>query len=416
MRNDIIFRLINVSLRAGTLVCKFLLIFFLAKFLTPGEVGVYGLLVATIGYAFFVVGFEFYTYTSRELIGVEERKWLPIIRDQWVFFAISYTCMTPVLFFVFEFDLLPYKYLGWFLLLFFLEHTAQEVNRLLVAMSEQFLASFILFLRSGIWTVVVVLAMWVYPDLRNLDFVFLAWSVGAGVACILGFARFFRLDRIKLGDKPDWAWIIKGVKVSIPLLLASLSIRGIFTFDRYWVEASAGLDVLGSYILFAGIAFSIVSFLDAGVIAFLYPKVVAAAKEKDDASFKRQMKDLAVNIVVSTVIMAVVALLVSPLILGWIGKSIYADGIYLLRWLLLAVTIYSFSMIFHIGLYAKRNDKTILYSQFSGLLVFFAGCMAGVPKYGAVAVVWAMCLSFTLILAWKFFAYKLVCDVQESSI
>lgn len=331
MRNDIIFRLINVSLRAGTLVCKFLLIFFLAKFLTPGEVGVYGLLVATIGYAFFVVGFEFYTYTSRELIGVEERKWLPIIRDQWVFFAISYTCMTPVLFFVFEFDLLPYKYLGWFLLLFFLEHTAQEVNRLLVAMSEQFLASFILFLRSGIWTVVVVLAMWVYPDLRNLDFVFLAWSVGAGVACILGFARFFRLDRIKLGDKPDWAWIIKGVKVSIPLLLASLSIRGIFTFDRYWVEASAGLDVLGSYILFAGIAFSIVSFLDAGVIAFLYPKVVAAAKEKDDASFKRQMKDLAVNIVVSTVIMAVVALLVSPLILGWIGKSIYADGIYLLR-------------------------------------------------------------------------------------
>lgn len=51
--SELISRLINVSLRGGTLVCKFLLIFFLAKFLSPEEVGLFGLIVASIGYSFF---------------------------------------------------------------------------------------------------------------------------------------------------------------------------------------------------------------------------------------------------------------------------------------------------------------------------------------------------------------------------
>ncbi|WP_367237600.1 hypothetical protein VXM67_08660 [Pseudomonas sp. Rh2] len=414
MTKDIYLRLVNVSLRSGTLVCKFVLIFFLAKYLPPAEVGTYGLLVATIGYAFFIVGIEFYTYSSRELIGVSSDGWLPIIRDQWVFFFISYACFIPLAYCFFYAGFLPIKYFGWFLILFLLEHTAQELNRLFVAMGEQLLASSILFLRSGIWVFFVVLAMWRYPESRTLEFVFKAWAAGASLACLIGLLRLAMLDRRKLSSRLNWLWILRGIKVSIPLLFASLAIRGLFTFDRYWVEAVAGMEVLGIYVLFAGIAFSIISFIDAGVIVFLYPRVVAAAKENNDKKFRAQMKELARNVVVATMVMSISALFISPYVLEWIGKPVYQESIYLLRWLLLAVSLYSLSMVPHVGLYARHKDSAILHSQLAGLLVFVIGCAFGVSRYGEVAVVLSMCIAFMVVLVWKCLVYKSMHSLQAS--
>jgi O-antigen/teichoic acid export membrane protein len=407
--SELIPRLINVSLRGGTLICKFLLIFFLAKFLPPEEVGIFGLVVATIGYSFFVIGFEFYTYSNRDLLGAAREEWFPIIRDQWIFFAISYVLFLPMLMFAFSSYFSSHEYLGWFLVLLFFEHTAQELNRLLVVMSEQFLASVVLFVRSGAWAVFAIVLMGSLQGTRNLDFVFLAWSIGAGAACTLGLVRIFQLDKRMWKRKVNWRWIVRGVKVAFPLLIASLAIRGLFTFDRYWVESAVGLDILGAYVLFVGIAFSIVSFLDAGVIAFLYPKVVSAAKENNETKFEKNMKELAVTLVLATIAMAAFALFFSPLVLGWIGKDIYIENLYLLQWLLLAVVIYAVSMVPHVGLYARHQDKAILYSQVLGLIVFFIGCFVGVPIFGVIAVVWAMCLSFFVILVWKIAVYKKSC-------
>ena len=52
-------RLFNMALRGLTLASKFLLIFFLARFLEPAELGLYGLVVATIGYALYLLGLDF---------------------------------------------------------------------------------------------------------------------------------------------------------------------------------------------------------------------------------------------------------------------------------------------------------------------------------------------------------------------
>lgn len=58
-------RILNVLMRGVTLLCKFLLIFFLAKFLDPQDVGLYGLLAGTIGYAFFQLALSFILFDAR---------------------------------------------------------------------------------------------------------------------------------------------------------------------------------------------------------------------------------------------------------------------------------------------------------------------------------------------------------------
>lgn len=255
---------------------------------------------------------------------------------------------------------------------------------------------------------VVSLVVVVFPSARELVWVFAAWSIGAGAACLLGVLRVLRLDKGVLSVPIDWRWIASGVKIAFPLLIASLAIRGLFTFDRYWVESVAGYEVLGAYVLYIGIATSIISIIDAGVVVYLYPQVVAAAKANDGGAFVGNMKKLFVNIVVVTAVLVGGALLINRPVLSWIGKDVYMEHLYLLKWLLLAVTIYALSIVPHVGLYARHQDKTILYSQLFGLAVFFCGVLLGASQYGVAAVPWSLCISFASILIWKSIAYQVV--------
>src|SRR5690606_32976023 len=83
----------------------------------------------------------------------------------------------------------------------------------------------------------------------------------------------------------DWRWIAKGLGVALPLMLASLAVRGIFTIDRFWVEAIGGASTLGAYVLFVGVATAVLSFVDAGIVDFAYPRVIRSARSGANTNF-----------------------------------------------------------------------------------------------------------------------------------
>jgi O-antigen/teichoic acid export membrane protein len=195
------------------------------------------------------------------------------------------------------------------------------------------------------------------------------------------------------------------VIVALPFLIASLSIRGIFTFDRYWVENISGFEVLGAYVIFIGIATAVISFLDSAVIVFLYPKIVAAAKAGRDAEFRKGMSDLFWNVLLVTLALVVCALFASYPLIELIGKDVYLENYYILKWLLLAITFYAVSMVPHIGLYAFGKDRAILFGQFIGLIIFLIGVFVGEGSFGVSAVLWAICVTFFWLCVWNLFAY-----------
>jgi len=394
-------RIFNVGLRGLTLLSKFVLVFFLAKFLEPSLLGLYGLLAAAIGYSLYILGFDFYNFSTREIIGSSSKEWLRLVRDQSVFYLIMYFFFMPVVLVVFYMGLLPWSFFAWFLVLLFLEHFAQEMNRILVAMSEQLFASIVLFLRSGIWCLAVVLFMWLNKDLRQLEFILAGWVIGAFSACALSLLKLRSLDRLALCLPIDWRWMRRGVKVAAPLLVASLAVRGIFTFDRYWVESVTNLEVLGAYVLFISMAVAVLSFLDAGVVVFFYPKLVAAAKAKEFAVFRQVMRSFSVNIIVVTAFLVVSCWAIANPLLAWVGNDIYIQYLYLLHWLLLAITFYSLSMVPHVALYAFDKDKAITYSQLAALVAFLIVAYLYSDAYGAQAIAWAICAAFGIMLVWK---------------
>ncbi|KAA0014603.1 hypothetical protein F0A17_02870 [Billgrantia pellis] len=400
-----IVRFVNLGLRGSTLAAKFALLFVLAYFLEPVDVALYGLIAATISYSLYALGFDFYSYSTRELLGSPRAQWAKLLRDQTVFFVSIYCLVLPLLLMVFASGLLPWSVAPWFFVLAVLEHLGQELNRMLVAMSRQLLAGVVLFLRSGIWAFVVALMFWYSEAFRNLEFVFLAWAIGAFLACLLGVLSLRSLDRSCLVQEVDWRWIFSGIKVAIPLLLATLAIRAVFTVDRYWVEDIAGTEVLAAYVLFAGVANAVVAFLDAGVFVFLYPRIVSAFKESNAQAYDKGMLALLKQAFCITLLLCLAAgLLIHP-VLHWLGREAYSQHVGILYIMLLAMFIFSMSMVPHYGVYAMSKDRYIVGSHILTLFVFLlaAASLASVSPIYAVPV--ALCISFAFMATCKLVAY-----------
>ena len=412
MPKQSLIRFINIALRGITLASKFLLIFFLAKFLEPKDLGLYGLLVVTISYALYLLGFDFYTYTTREILKREREEWGGLLKDQGALSVVLYAIFLPLLSLIFVKGLLPWNIAGWFFVLLVLEHLTQEISRLLITISEQLLASVMLFLRSGIWAVIVTALMLMRSDTRDLNMVLGAWTLGSFSALLLGGYRLKQLNISGWNKSIDWQWIGKGLKIAIPLLVATLALRGLFTVDRYWFADLASLETLGAYVLFMGISSALISFLDAGVFAFIYPGLISAHHNKDAAAFKQKLRALLFQTLIFSGAFAIVALLIIDPLLIWLNKPIYLKHENLFPWTLLITLLYSLGMIPHYALYAQGLDRPIIHSHIASLLIFIPVTWLLSRYWPLQAVPAGLCIAFVFILLWKCLAFVRLTPAQ----
>ncbi|MEO4046298.1 hypothetical protein AAFN46_04290 [Pseudomonas sp. CAU 1711] len=408
-------RLLNVALRGLTLGSKFLLIFFLARFLEPAELGLYGLLSVTVGYALYLLGLDFYTFTTREILKRERCEWGALLKSQAALTLLLYALSVPLLLLLFVTQTLPWHLAFWFFALLVLEHMNQELMRLLIAISDQLMASVVLFLRSGAWGVVVVALMFVWPELQTLQAILCAWTLGGLLAVLLAFWRLARLEISGWQSEVDWRWIGRGIRIAAPLLIATLALRGLYTLDRYWLEALAGLEVLGAYVLFMGIANAMVSFLDAGVFAFSYPKLITLFQRADPQGFRREMKRLAVQTVGVSGCFAVASLLLIGPLLLWLDKPLYVEQQAMFPWILLGTLLFALGMIPHYGLYAQGQDRPIVQNHLAGLVVFVLSTWLFSLSWPQIAIPFGLCLAFLTMALGKSYAFFRLTPAQYYS-
>ena len=94
-------KLANIGLRGITLASKFALLLVLAKYLEPSDVGLYGLIVVTVAYSMYPLGFEFYTYSTREVIKAENAIKGRYLKSQMTLHALLYVLVLPIFILIF---------------------------------------------------------------------------------------------------------------------------------------------------------------------------------------------------------------------------------------------------------------------------------------------------------------------------
>ena len=197
--------LINLSIRGFTLLGKFILLFFMAKFLTLAEVGVYGLLVVLVSYSLYAVGFDFYTYSTREIISLKKDEWGGVIKKQGQLILGAYIIVLPIIIICSSF-FISSEWLIFLAILIVLEHLNQEMMRLLIVDNKAVLANNLLFIRSGLWCYIVILLMFSQTIDANLENVLLFWIIFNSIALIIGIFYFFQDIQFKSAKKLNNQW------------------------------------------------------------------------------------------------------------------------------------------------------------------------------------------------------------------
>lgn len=398
-------RFLNIGLRSATLGARFLFIFLLAKYLDPASVGYYGLFTATVGYALYFVGLDFYTYVTREIIKTPNEQRGRLLKDQAALSGILYLILLPIVIIFLHQAGWPGHLAWWFFPILLLEHFNQEMSRLFVALSEQITASLTLFVRQGSWAIAIVALMAWDPSARHLDAVMALWACAGVAAAAMGI---WKIKKMQMGGwrvPIDWRWIKKGIAISTAFLIATLALRGFQTIDRYWLEALGGIEIVGAYVLFLGVAGSMMVFLDAGVFAYAYPALIKHCHHQEYEVARTKVRQMFLQTLTLSAAFGVVSWLLLPYLLAWINKPAYTNALGLYPWLLMATIINAISMAPHYALYARGCDKSIIYSNLAALPAFAITTWFFSKTEAVMAVPIGLNVAFAVILVWKSVVY-----------
>ncbi|MCF5910119.1 hypothetical protein K3H35_15155 [Aeromonas veronii] len=393
----------NVFIRGLTLISKFALLFLLARYLDVDELGLYGLVAATITYSIYLLGLEFYTYSTRELIKSPLSKRWGLIKSQFCLYSITYPIIFSLISVIFWGGLLPWSLALLFYMILTLEHLSQEIYRILIATTQQLSATIAIFIRQGLWIWVSVFFLYAYPELRNLQFILCSWLCGSLFCLIYSMAKIRKVNKGS-GDV-CWSWVYRGVFSAMPFFISSIFVMAISTVDRYWFESLVNRDALGYYVFYSGLVSALVSFLDAAVFSFIYPKLVQHAGNSDNKSFSLLMKKMLRQTIYFAGLFILSAIYLIDFILMLVNRFDGNTYIYVFYFLLFSTILQALSYIPHYGLYARGFDKPIIFINIGGFFMFLIVAFAFLNVSETYAIPISLCITYSFILLAKTFFY-----------
>ena len=400
--------LVSLFIRAITIVSKSLLILFLARLLDPIQVGMFGLMVASVSFLVLIAGGDYYVYSHRELINRTNESKTFVIQHHFFAIVIIYLIFIIPLIFIYQlFNEVPSVLFFWFIPILLVEHISQEIHRYLILLNDQLKANIILFIRMALWVWVALVLMYFFIETRSLKTVFLCWFFGCLSSVILGIGVLAQKIKPVKFCALDKKWLVRGFYIAFLYILGTLSFRVLFTLDRYVIEHYVGGAFLGVYSVYMSMAMLLVTTVDTVVISFTYPKMMFAFGAGNIELYRKEMLEMFLGTISVGVIVFIIFATLAPVVISFIGKPIYLEHMNVFWILLCMAFVYSLSMVPHYGLYAKGKDKSILISHFLGAFVFFISVISLVEQFPFSAVAYGLVFSFVAVAFLKlYFFYK----------
>ena len=396
----------NMALRGVSMAARFLLMIGLAHYLSPADVGVFTLMYATTTLGILLLGARFDVYSTRAICANERTNTAVIICDQIVFHVLVYAAILPLMLLLFVAHILPWTLAVWFYGLLILEHSGQECNRLFVALGQPLRATFVFFIRSGAWAVVVIPLMFFAPAYRNLQTVWVMWAAG-GVASLLFSGWWMRSLgwRAAIREPIDWGWIKRGLKPSMAFTVAIGAMQLVNTIDRYFLAATWKNEYVGVYGFYANLTNFIPTFAETGIVSIVLPTLLASAASKDWDLYQKTMHKMSRGVWLIVIATALLSGAIAPIVLLLVKKqAIYGHFLPAFAILVAAEVAFTLSFIPHNALYANHKDRAIAYWSVVSLIVAVIGYAALTPRFGVYGVSIGLFASSATLLAGKWWS------------
>jgi O-antigen/teichoic acid export membrane protein len=404
MRGGAPYNFAGIALRLFSVGGKVLLMLYLAEYFSLVELGIYGLFVATNTIAIYVAGFEFYTFTTREILTVDRAEWPRAVASQLRFHAVAYLALGPMIAVVFALGVLPSRTAGWFCLVLICTHATQELYRLLIASSRPLAAYAVSACAHGVWVFPVMGLGLVWPAARNLDVVFGGWAVGAFAATVGGLAMLRRLGLLDRRATGSWALVRRGMKVSWMFFVVALCFRLIDLSDRYFIQWFLGESQVGVYTLYGSVARVLQDLVFTGFVAAVFPSFVAAYQHRDAEEFAARRRQLRRAVIAATAALVPCFVVGVHALLAILDKPAFRAELTSYYILIAAAAVSALTLIPQYSLYAWRRDRVILQAAVLGAAANVALNAVLVPRLGLTGAAIATLAAVALIAAYELIA------------
>lgn len=393
----------NLILRGTAIGIRFLFVFFIGKYISIEFLGTYSLWNTTITLSLLLVGFDFYVYSIRNLLKESTEDQWSLIVNHIGFVLISYLVVSPFLLLIFAFDFLEFSLVLWFYLVLIMEHFGMELYRIFTAVEKPILSNTLLLIRTASWMLIFALFWWISPEIGMKE-ILQFWFVSALISNIIGWIYLKRHFSSKPFKSIDWSYIKRGVKISIPLFLATLTLKIIEFSDRYMIDYFLDKEKLGVFSFFYQLSNLVNVVIYTLVIMIIYPQLYKAIFEKNGQSESIKNKMIKQSSLIWIGLSAIIIICVPFVVKIMDKKEIY--GFENILWIMLPATLFfNFYFIFKTCLNAYNKDTILLKIGILAALVNFLINLIFIKEYGIHVAAISSLLSY-LILALGTWIYE----------
>jgi len=396
------FAVFNVTVRVLSMALALFLNFYLAKFLSVGEYGVYGIIYSSVIIGVYLMGLDIYVITTRELCKFGElRNQKQIVYHQMLLYLASYVVLFPVYLIFLYGRFITTNFIFFLAVLLILEHLSQECVRICYALRYIVISNIIIFCRRILWPPIFLLAAYINKDLLTLETLLTLWIVGDVTALLIGIHYGFKIKLLPVTlCKPDIKLIGKIIRGALVFLGASITLRILIYSGNYFIKYYFTFKEVGVFNLFTSILSSIDVFIYASLVSIFLPKIIES-RHKNEVTYRRFFKKFSFGILILVAAASIALIIFIKPFLLFIGKPQFLSNLKTFYILLAGFVLFGISNVPHYILYVNEAEKVILYSSVAACAVNMVLNCLFVRKYGLVGCAVAFLLSMVVLFIVK---------------
>lgn len=272
----------NMALRSMTLVTRFALTLFIAKFMGIAEVGAYGLIVGIVSMTPVVVGWGANYFMARSSVGEARIVAGQKLKDRLVLTVLSLMVVFVLALLAQRLGLISdIRFLLPIMVIVLFETIACDIQAWLVARHMTLQANALMFVRSSLWAIIVMTLAYFSEDYRDLGFFLRAWALFEVLQIIplLFFLRKWPLREIAR-TPVDTAQIRRYITGGKLIYMNELGLIGTLYLDRFIINGLLGLELTGIFTFYWSIVNGINALVVTGIIQITTPHMVQSVKDQ----------------------------------------------------------------------------------------------------------------------------------------
>ena len=404
--------LVIMGLRGGTMVAKFVLSIFLARYLGLEDLGLYGLLVAGVSVCpvFLKIGLR--NIIEREAVGQDIVSLTKNLMHYYVLICsmlvLIILILKAIVFPLIGSTFVPGELFWLVVLLVIGESFIVDLFFLLIIMHKPIVGNILLFLQTALWILLYIPLAFLNQEMQSITSVMIFWLAGNVLSFVFGWKYFWRnlpwSKCIVLGISKDWyasRWrSCKG------FYLNDIANAGLQNIDRYLVRIFLGLEITGVYVLFWQMANAVYVLATTGIIQINRPYLIRAWKDENFDRFYFLIKKNFIDTVLVMVSLGILVSIIAPFVLNIVNRPMVYGYMYILWILLLAILFKGGSDMLGHALLAQYRDKILFRSALIHLIITVLLMLVGINLYDIKGFVVSIVISNLCLWVFRLYVMR----------